>query len=143
MDNKKEIPTEVIHKEIDLIQSCISRISNYSFLIKGWLISLIAVMLTISVNKDNILIISIISIITIFSFWYLDAFLLWTEKKYREMYIWVLEQRKKGNDDELYNLNPDRFSKNVGSVKTAMFSRTLCCFYGIPILLIIVLIILS
>ena len=33
------LSTEIIHKEIDLIQSCISRMANNSFLLKGWLIS--------------------------------------------------------------------------------------------------------
>ena len=36
---------ENLHKEIDLIQECIKRMANNSFLLKGWTISLVAVVL--------------------------------------------------------------------------------------------------
>ena len=39
----KDLSIEEIHKEIDLIQSCISKMANNSFLIKGWLITLISI----------------------------------------------------------------------------------------------------
>jgi len=48
MDN-----TEILHKEIDLIQGIINRMANNSFLLKGWIISLIAVILALT--KDTIL----------------------------------------------------------------------------------------
>ena len=44
---------EILHKEIDLIQGVINRMANNSFLLKGWLISLIAVVLALS--KDSLL----------------------------------------------------------------------------------------
>ena len=36
MNDNNTIDNEIIHKEIDLIQSCISRMANNSFLLKGW-----------------------------------------------------------------------------------------------------------
>lgn len=132
------LSTEIIHKEIDLIQSCISRMANNSFLLKGWFISLIAVILAILHEKINItLIITIITVITI-CFWYLDAFFLRTEKLYRELYEWVLVERPKGNNSYLYNLNPHRFNDTVPSVIKVMFSDTLFCFYFVPVILILI-----
>ena len=34
----KKISIEEIHKEIDLIQSCITRMAQNSFMIKGWFV---------------------------------------------------------------------------------------------------------
>lgn len=143
MDNKKNIPLEVVHKEIDLIQSCISRMASNSFFLKGWMVSLIAVILAIFPKRNNIIPLFTILIIIILSFWYLDAFFLWTEKKYRKLYEWVLEERKKGNDDKLYDLNSNRFLKITDSFLKVMFSKTLRCFYGTLIILILMMVIMA
>ena len=71
--------SEKLHKELDLIQSIITRMSNNSFLLKGWLISLIVVILALS--RDTIIAteinyFSFILIFPIIVFWYLDSFFL-------------------------------------------------------------------
>ena len=43
-----ETDKENLHKEIDLIQECIKRMASNSFLLKGWTISLVAVVLALS-----------------------------------------------------------------------------------------------
>ena len=48
MENNKQT---ILHKEIDLIQDCIKRMANNSFLIKGWTVSLIAVVLALAKDK--------------------------------------------------------------------------------------------
>lgn len=132
MENKI-LKTEIIHKEIDLIQSCISRMANNSFLLKGWFISLIAVLLAILKENIDIQLVTIIIIVITLSFWYLDAFFLRTEKLYRVLYSWVLKERALGNNEYLYDLSPSvRFSKDVDTIISVMFSKTLVCFYLIP-----------
>lgn len=42
---------EEIHKEIDLIQSCITRMAQNSFMVKGWFVSLYAVVLALLPEK--------------------------------------------------------------------------------------------
>ena len=39
---------ETLHKEIDLIQACVTRMANNSFLLKGWAISIVAVILALA-----------------------------------------------------------------------------------------------
>ena len=126
---------ESLHKEIDLIQACITRMANNSFLLKGWTISLIAVVLALAEKALNPALLSVILLIPIISFWYLDSFFLRTEKMYREMYVWVLEKRKENDESYLYDLNPHRFEKQVDSIKKVMWSTTLRWFYGIPLLI--------
>lgn len=54
MSNEIEnIQVEELHKEIDLIQECINRMANNSFLLKGWLVSIIAVVVTLSLDEMN------------------------------------------------------------------------------------------
>jgi hypothetical protein len=126
---------DILHKEIDLIQACINRMANNSFLLKGWAISIIAVVLALADKAANPALLSTILLIPLISFWYLDAFFLRTEKMYRKMYTWVLEKRKANDDSFLYDLNPHRFKDEVESSWKIMWSITLKWFYGIPALL--------
>lgn len=126
---------EELHKEIDLIQACINRMANNSFLLKGWTISIIAVVLALAEKALNPIVLSVILIIPIISFWYLDSFFLRTERMYRKMYEWVLEKRKNNDNSYQYDLNPKRFEKDVESTKKIMWSKTLRWFYGIPMLI--------
>lgn len=141
MDNYEERKIQIIHKEIDLIQSVINRMAKNSFLIKGWLISLVVVILALKPNEVNInLTVIILGIVTI-AFWYLDAFFLKTEKIYREMYEFVIEEREKGVFDNLYNLNPSKMPSNVKkkypNILEVMFSKTLRWFYLILLIALI------
>lgn len=132
---------EVLHKEIDLIQGVITRLANNSFLLKGWLISLIVIILTLS--KDSFLttngvVLCIILYFPVIVFWYLDAFFLHKEKCYRKLYEWVINNRLT-SDEYLYSLDYTRFKKDVNNVLQIMFSQTLLPFYGIALMLLIVL----
>lgn len=132
-----KIDTEVLHKEIDLIQACITRMAQNSFLIKGWAISIVAVVMALADKANNPALLSSILLIPLASFWYLDAFFLRTERMYRQMYTWVLERRRHGEDDMLYDLNPNRFKDKVDSRLKIMWSETLRWFYGVPVLIVI------
>lgn len=125
----------ILHKEIDLIQACISRMANNSFLLKGWAISIIAVVLALSDKAINPIILSLIVLIPLLSFWYLDAFFLRTERMYRKMYEWVISKRNTEDMSYLYDLNPHRFKNDVDSRWKIMWSITLKYFYGIPTLI--------
>jgi hypothetical protein len=133
---------EILHKEIDLIQGVINRMANNSFMLKGWLISLIAVVLALS--KDSLLscdtnLILLILCFPIIIFWYLDAFFLHREKCYRELYDWVIKNRMSSTEN-LYSLDFRPHKKKVKSIFRIMFSQTLFPFYGLAFLLLIILI---
>lgn len=129
---------DVLHKEIDLIQGCISRMSQHSFYLKGWLISLIAVLIAVtdkSEKTEKILIINIFLILITCTFWYLNAYFLRLERLYRKLYEWVISNRLK-TYKYVYDLNlKDRF-KEKSIVKT-MFSSTVLIFYGTTSILLI------
>ncbi len=136
----EKIELEEIHKEIDLIQGCINRMANNSFIIKGWSITIYAVVLALLPEKINVILICIVMLTVTWAFWYLDAFFLRTEKIYRKIYDWVLEERPKHNKDLLYQLNPVKFDGKIldtESITKIMFSKTLKVFYGIPIIIVV------
>jgi hypothetical protein len=132
---------EILHKEIDLIQAVISRMANNSFFLKGWLVSLIAVILALT--KDAVITFessyySLILLLPVIAFWYLDAFFLHKERCYRKLYDWVIANRK-NTDDFLYSLDYKRFEKQAGNVFCVMFSKTLIPFYGLVVFILIIL----
>lgn len=128
--------TQELFKEIDLIQNSINRMAKYSFMIKGWALTIFAGVLVIGKVdlQDNLLLFLCAVLVPYLVFWILDATFLQTERKYRKMYAWVLKERKKGNMDYQYDLNPSRFDEVVGPLLCSLFSKTLVLFYGIPIL---------
>jgi hypothetical protein len=130
---------ETLHKEIDLIQGIINRMSQNSFLLKGWSITIIVAVLALTkdtiITKD-ITYFSLILLIPLLVFWFLDAFFLHKERCYIKLYDWVIENRLKTEDFQ-YNLNYKRFEKEIGSVGKIMLSSTLIIFYGITALILL------
>lgn len=140
IENNK-ILVEEIHKEIDLIQSCITRMAQNSFMIKGWFVSLYAVILALLPEKVNLFLLCAALVAVNLIFWYMDGFFLRTEKVYRKIYDWVLEARPQNNRELLYQLNPLEFKgkiKETESIWQVMWSKTLRWFYLIPLLFVII-----
>ena len=111
----EKIQIEELHKEIDLIQNCINRMANNSFLLKGWLITIIAAVVTLSQAELD----SAVFFVLVFStliFWWMDAFFLRAEKEYRKMYEWMLKKRKENSRELQFDLNPKRFETQVESI---------------------------
>jgi len=135
-----EIRTEELHKELDLVQSCILRMAQNSFMIKGWAFALVTAFVALTAEKLELYVLCAVGIFILFAFWYLDAFFLKMEKLYRFKYEWIITERAKGNRKYLYDLNPYQNEtrlpkKKTPTVVSVMFSspRTLLLFYGSPI----------
>lgn len=121
-------------KEIDLIQNCINRMSQNSFLIKGWALTVFAAVISLMKGAilDNVVMTTLAVIIPFVCFWLLDAYYLQLERRYRYLYKWAIEKRKMGDEELLFDLNPGRFSNKVGGIISVAFSKTLLLFYGLP-----------
>jgi hypothetical protein len=131
---------EILHKEIDLIQTIITRMASNSFLLKGWVITLVVGVLALTKDTlitNNITYFSLILCLPLIVFWYLDAFFLHKEKCYRKLYEWVVSNRMQSNEFK-YSLNYKRFENDVESIIKIMFSKTLFPFYGITTIILVV-----
>ncbi|MCK5720322.1 MAG: hypothetical protein KAH84_10300 [Thiomargarita sp.] len=123
-------------KEIDLIQAIINRMSNTSFLIKGWAVTMISFIFSFRANETNLVLV----VIPLLLFWFLDAYFLRQERSYRKLYQWVIDNRMQ-DDSYLFSLNPSRFMQDEKSIFKTMLSITLLVFYGVALLLSIIYII--
>lgn len=133
--DKKDLK-DYLMKEMDTIQSIINRMSNNSFLIKGWTITLIVgtLLLEKTLLTDSKLQITI-AFIPLVVFWFLDAYFLWQERLYRKLYDWVITNRL-NTDEKLFSMNAYRFKDQVQSRIRIMFSLTLGWFYGSIVILV-------
>ncbi len=84
--------------------------------------------------------VAIFLMVTVVVFWYLDAFFLRTERLYRNLYKWVVDNRPK-TDKYLYDLNTFlreyngetiNMFENLPSTFKVMWSKTLWPFYILP-----------
>ncbi|NHX41836.1 hypothetical protein G9C82_19650 [Haloarcula sp. R1-2] len=116
-------------KDLEFIQDIITRLSENSFKIKGWSISLIVVVLLFRTRDLHLL----VAFIPLFGFWILDAYYLKLERRYRSMY----EDARTGNQDrEQFEMDSSAYS--VDPIPNLMFSKSLVLFHGtISILLLI------
>lgn len=142
------IDIEEIHKEMDLIQACITRMADNSFRLKELYISLIAVAVTVMVSKEcDWLVIGIFLLFVTIVFWGLDAFFLKMETLYRWKYEWVIEKRLTGVRDYLYDLNPHNSGMwlETGDKKDCftrfVFNKTLKPLYGMVVVVAIVMLV--
>jgi len=132
-NNIETIRRDYLFKEIDLIQSIITRMGSNSFAIKKWTIALVAVAILFK-NQGEIN--AKVAILPLMVFWGIDAYFLDIERKYRKLYDWVINNRMK-TDDYLLSLDFSRFNNLSSTFFSAMFSKTLLLFYGIMFFLII------
>lgn len=142
----------ILYKEIELVQSCINRMAQNSFVVKGWLIALVAVVLALLPEKFDLTFLCIVSTVLIVCLWYLDAFFLKMERLYRWKCNWVIKNRMK-SDKFVFDLNPhnsrtwlrspsDNSQNNIPqkepNVFGLMFTKTLIPLYGILTLMVVI-----
>ena len=120
--NKNE---KILIEEVKVIQEIIKRMASNSFHLKTWTVALIVVAILFRGDGQY----SYAAYIPLFAFWYLDAFYLRQERLFRKVHHWVLQYRPT-NDDQLFNLNPARFDKDVAPVIQIMFTISTLPFYG-------------
>lgn len=137
----KEIAVDEMHKEIDLLQSCIDRMAKNSFMIKGWFVSIYAVILALLPEKVDVMLLCVVLIVVNILFWYLDGVYLRDEKIYRRIYQWVVEARKQNDRELMYQLELNLYKNKIGtmdSVGKIMLSKSLFIFYAIPLAVLLV-----
>lgn len=137
----KEITVDEMHKEIDLLQSCIDRMAKNSFMIKGWFVSIYAVILALLPEKVDVMLLCVVLIVVNILFWYLDGVYLRDEKTYRRIYQWVVEARKQNDRELMYQLELNLYKNKIGtmdSVGKIMLSKSLFIFYAIPLAVLLV-----
>ena len=79
-------------KHLEMIQSIITRMNQNSFMLKGWMITIVSALLAIYADKGKIAYL-LVSIFPILVFWFLDAYYLQQERKFRGIYNDIVEEK--------------------------------------------------
>lgn len=129
-------------KHIEMIENIIERMAKNSFQLKGWAMTLIALVGTISAQGSDKRFI-LFAFIPIVGFWVLDSFYLQQERKYKQLYKNVAAKDENQID---FNLDTSKVVGTVDEMKRlcfckCMFSITELWFYPLIAVVLIVLII--
>ena len=122
-----------------MIQSIITRMNQNSFMLKGWMITIVSALLAIYADKGNIAYL-LVAIFPILVFWFLDAYYLQQERKFRGIYSDIVE----GKDLPLFKMPIGEYNKKKDckySYCDVFWSKTIAGLYC-TILVFIVLIVL-
>jgi len=118
------------HKHLEFIQTNILRMSNNSFIIKGWAITIFSALIAFSNNEGRIQFAQI-SFFSTLLFWYLNGFFLMNERRFRELYNRV---RIKNENEIDYDLNIKEIKYEKCSLQSALISRSIWPIYFLMIL---------
>jgi hypothetical protein len=111
-------------KHLEFIESIINRFNHDSFLIKGWMITLVSALLVLAVNSTEYKMF-LVAIFPVVVFCFLDAFYLQEERKFVELY----KQTAQGNVKD-FSMDVTTY-KNVIRCKYShvLFSKTIFPLY--------------
>lgn len=127
-------------KHLEFIQSIISRMANNSFIIKGWSITVLTAIFLLANIGTNINFVFVALIPTIF-FFFLDAYFLQLERKYRKLYNLVLIDAS--IESMSLKILPSSKEDKTTFVQS-LFSKTIVIFYlGLIVALIVMYIFLA
>lgn len=125
-----------------MIEAIIERMAKNSFQLKGWSMTLIALVGAISAQGSDKRFI-LLAFIPILGFWILDSFYLQQERKYKQLYKNVAEQDESQID---FNLDADKATGTAEEMARlcfckCLFSITELCFYPLIAVALIMLVI--
>ncbi len=125
MENKDENK----RKHLEFIQLTITRMNVNSFLVKGWLITLVAAIFVLSEKDSNARFFWFIPFVAIL-FWLLDGFFVSTERKYRSLYDYVRLLNESQID---FSMNTSSYEDGKNGFFMCLLSTTLLLFYPLVI----------
>ena len=128
---------EDLVKHLEFIQAIIARQASNALLLKAWSVTLVAALFALAAKDANTSF-AYLALVPVLMFWGLDAYYLWQEKRFRDLYNWVrlgmqdltVEQREAIGPFTLQPSKvPPKHRSRRASWPNALFSRTLWPFY--------------
>ncbi len=113
-------------KHLEFIQTTINRMSNNSFLLKGWTVAVVGGLLAFGFKESVSSCYLLISELLVFLFWLLDAYYLSQERLFVALYNQV---RTKSETQIDFSMKTESFAKKNDWLE-GFFSTTLIILYG-------------
>lgn len=122
------------HTHLEMIQGVVNRLSNNSFLLKGWSVVLVSGLFALAA-KDAKPFFVYIAYFPCIVFWLLDGYFLWQERLFRALYNKV---RLLSPEEIDYSMDTSDVAATEKSWSQAVISETLMMFHGAVLLTIVV-----
>jgi hypothetical protein len=118
-------------KHLEFIQSTISRMGNNSFIIKGWLITLVSALYALAAKDANLNYV-FVTYFAIPTFWGIDGYFISQERKFRSLYDVV---RLKEENDIDFDMNNKLYHNHENSWLASMYSVAIYPLYVITLII--------
>lgn len=119
---------------LEMIQGVVDRLSQNSFLLKGWNVVLISALFALAASNAKASFIYL-AYFPALAFWILDAHFLWQERLFRALYNYV---RKLKENEIDFSMDTAVVKDEVSPWDDVIFSKTLLLFHGTVVISIIV-----
>lgn len=120
---------------LEAVQRIIDRLSNCSFLLKGWAVTLVAALVALAA-KDSNTGYALIAYIPVACFWFLDSYYLMMERQFKDLYK---ENTDLSQPLEDFSIHRQNFTWQ--KYESALFSPTQILLY-IPLIMAILVVVL-
>ena len=112
---------------LQMIQGVVNRLSNNSFLLKGWSVILVSALFALAAGGTQIHFIYLAYFPAV-AFWVLDGYFLHQERLFRALYNHVRRQKEDAID---FSMETSDVKQQVDSWFKVTFSLTLLLFHGV------------
>jgi hypothetical protein len=112
-------------EHLKMIQAVINRMSQTSFIIKGWSVTVVTAILTYSIVSNRSF--GLFALFPSVMFWSLDSYYLWQERLFRGLYEAV---RSHSADIPEFSMDTRPCRSSTPNWFRTLFSRTQFAFYG-------------
>jgi hypothetical protein len=140
---QKRIMEDAFTKHLEFIQNIINRMSNNSFLLKGWNVTVSTAVLALIVGMPRPVFL-VIALFSALSLWGLDAYYLRQERLFRLLYndLRLSATNKKSKRVELFSLSTDIYQSQVPSWSRTLWSKSILGLHGVVVSVIILTVVL-
>ena len=112
---------------LEMIQNIVNRLSQNSFLLKGWTVILVSGLLALGAARTET-VLDYLALFPVLAFWGLDAYFLREEKTFRHLFNHVREIDEKDID---FSMDRSVVADKRESVVRVAVSKTLLVFHGV------------
>ena len=124
---------------LKMIQRIVNRLSNNSFLLKGWSVVLVSALFALAAGNTKVYFIYLAYFPAI-AFWVLDGYFLWQESLFRALYDHVRQTKEEEVD---FSMDIRIVKSQVKPWSDVIFSMTLLIFHGTVLTSIVVVMLLT
>ncbi len=128
MDQEEKI------KYLEFVQNIVTRMNNNSFQIKNWCVITVSAIFTISISKENFYIL-LVALLPIILFWFLDAYYLTQERRFRGLYDQAI---KKESSLGAFEMNTSSFRLGQYRYFKVLSSKTISSLYITMIIVVLI-----